>query len=254
VTTTPTERGPADGASTEHRRVRSRRGEGDRLREEILVATRDLLAETGSEDAVSIRAVAHRVGVSTPSIYLHFPDKRALLDAVCEQVFAALDAELEAAASSARTPFEALRLAGMAYVRFGVENPEHYRIVFLVRRAPATHDESLIVASDVFQHFTMRVAACVEAGVLRGDPAALAMTLWSAAHGITSLLVSKPNWPWQDAEALVDSVIRTAGLGLALSSRLDPTLIDADTEPGLAADAIEAAGHDLAAAVRQMPC
>ncbi len=50
----------------------------------------DLLTETGSEDAVSIRAVAQRVGVSAPSIYLHFADKRALIDAVCEEVFEAL--------------------------------------------------------------------------------------------------------------------------------------------------------------------
>jgi AcrR family transcriptional regulator len=240
---------------TERRRVRARRGEGDRLREEILVAARDLLAETGSEDAVSIRGVASRVGVSTPSIYLHFPDKRALLDAVCEQVFAALDVELEAAAEAAGSPFEALRSAGMAYVRFGVENPEHYRIVFLIRRSPGTEDESLIVASDVFQHFTTRVAACVEAGVFRGDPAALAMTLWSAAHGITSLLVSKPHWPWQDAESLVDSVIRTAGLGLAMTSRLDdPALTDPDADPAMVADAVGAAGQDLAQALRSLPC
>ena len=101
---------------TAARRVRARRGEGDRLRDEILTAARDLLAETGSEDAVSLRAVAARVGVSTPSIYLHFADKQALLDAVCAQVFAALDEQLEAAAESAASPFEALRLAGMAYV------------------------------------------------------------------------------------------------------------------------------------------
>jgi AcrR family transcriptional regulator len=232
------------------RRVRARRGEGERLRDEILVAARDLLAETGSEDAVSIRAVAARVGVSTPSIYRHFPDKQALLDAVCEQVFAALDAQLEAAASFGDSPFEALRLAGMAYVKFGVDNPEHYRIVFLVRRAPG--DDNLLVASDVFQHFATRVAACVDAGVLCGDPAALALTLWSCAHGITSLLVSKPSWPWQDAEALVDSVIRTAGLGLALTSRLDPELTAPGSDPVVAAEAVRAAGNDLADVLRDL--
>jgi AcrR family transcriptional regulator len=235
------------------RRVRARRGEGDRLRTEILAAARDLLAETGSEDAVSIRAVAARVGVSTPSIYLHFPDKQALLDAVCEQVFAALDEQLEAAAESADSPFEALRLAGMAYVKFGVDNPEHYRIVFLVRRPPGTSDDRM-VASDVFQHFATRVAACVDAGVLRGDPAALALTLWSSAHGITSLLVSRPDWPWRDTEALADSVIRTAGLGLGLTCRLDPSITDPGTEPGVAADAIESAAGELASALRQLPC
>ena len=234
------------------RRVRARRGEGDRLRDEILVAARDLLAETGSEDAVSLRAVAARVGVSTPSIYLHFADKQALLDAVCEQVFAALDEQLEAAAGSARSPFEALRLAGLAYVTFGVENPEHYRIVFLVRRSSSpAHD--LMIASDVFQHFVARVAACVEAGVLVGDPVALATTLWASAHGVTSLLVSKPNWPWQDVEMLVDLVIRTAGLGLAISGRMDPALTDPETTPDQLGDAVEVAGRELAAALRRLP-
>ena len=57
-----------------HPRRRARRGEGERLREEILVAARELLAETNDADAVSVRAVAERVGVSTPSIYLHYAD------------------------------------------------------------------------------------------------------------------------------------------------------------------------------------
>lgn len=234
------------------RRARARRGEGDRLRDEILVAARDLLAETGSEEAVSLRAVAARVGVSTPSIYLHFADKQALLDAVCEQVFAALDQRIEAAADSASSPFEALRLAGMAYVTFGVENPEHYRIVFLVRRLPSAADD-LMIASDVFQHFVSRVAACVDAGVLVGDPVALATTLWATAHGVTSLLVSKPNWPWQDVELLVDMVIRTAGLGLAISGRLDPSLTDPQTTPQQVGDAVETAGRELAEALRRLP-
>jgi AcrR family transcriptional regulator len=183
---------------------------------------------------------------------LHFADKQALLDAVCEQVFSALDERLEAAASAAASPFEALRQAGLAYVAFGVENPEHYRIVFLVRRSGAP-TEDLMIASDVFQHFVARVAACVDAGVLVGDPPALAMSLWATAHGITSLLVSKPYWPWQDVEALVELVISTAGLGLAVAGRLDPDL-DKEAAPGDVADAIEAAGRDLAAALRQSPC
>ena len=60
-------------------RVRARRGEGDKLREEILVAVSDLLDETNDESAVSIRAIADRVGVTPPSIYRHFEDKEAML-------------------------------------------------------------------------------------------------------------------------------------------------------------------------------
>ena len=70
--------------SASPRRARARRGEGPRLREEILAAATRLLAETGDEEAVSIRAVAEAVGVTPPSIYLHFADKTELIFAVCE--------------------------------------------------------------------------------------------------------------------------------------------------------------------------
>ena len=76
-------------ASTSSRRHRARRGQGEALRGEILAAARELLAETGNQEAVSVRAVAERVGITTPSIYLHFKDKDDLLDAVCADVFGA---------------------------------------------------------------------------------------------------------------------------------------------------------------------
>jgi AcrR family transcriptional regulator len=59
-------------------RRRARKGEGELLREEILDAAEALLIEKGHPDAVSIRAVAARVGVSPPAIYLHFADKDEL--------------------------------------------------------------------------------------------------------------------------------------------------------------------------------
>ena len=81
------------------RRRRAPRGSGEQLRDEILTAATDLLIETGDEKAVSIRSVAQRVGVTPPSIYLHFADKTALLDAVCCQYFEKLDEEMQAVAA-----------------------------------------------------------------------------------------------------------------------------------------------------------
>ncbi len=81
------------------RRRRAPRGSGDQLRDEILDATTDLLLETGDAKAVSIRSVAQRVGVTPPSIYLHFADKDALLDAVCARYFEKLDEEMQAVAA-----------------------------------------------------------------------------------------------------------------------------------------------------------
>ena len=71
------------------------RGEGETLRADLLTATERLMIEAGSADAVSIRAIADAVGVTPPSIYLHFPDKDSLILAVCERHFEAFDSVIE---------------------------------------------------------------------------------------------------------------------------------------------------------------
>ncbi len=95
------------------KRRRAARGSGEQLREEILDATTELLLETGHAKAVSIRAVAQRVGVtSPPSIYLHFADKDALLDAVCARYFERLDEEMQRVAVGKSSTIEVLRAQG----------------------------------------------------------------------------------------------------------------------------------------------
>jgi AcrR family transcriptional regulator len=203
-------------------RPRSARGKGAELRGEVLRAAMDLLTETGEEDAVSLRAVAQRVGVSVPSIYLHFADKQALLDAVCEEVFSALDAQMRAAAEGAPDAFDGLRLQGIAYVTFAVANPEHYRIVLMRKHDQQTGGDQadLVMASAAFEHFVASVQECVDLGVFEGEADALALRLWAAAHGVAALLVAKPYFPWPPLEDYIEQTIRMAGMGIALSSRL----------------------------------
>jgi AcrR family transcriptional regulator len=213
--------------STTAPRRRARRGEGAALRAEILTAARTLLAETGSDDAVSIRAVAERVGVSTPSIYLHFADKDALIDAVCESVFADLDAAMEQAAQTVPDPFEALKQRGLAYVLFALSNPEQYRIV-LMSRAKRTDGATDVLAHAMYQHFVDGVRLCQEAGVFArdADPVAISTSLWAAAHGVAALLISHPGLVTEEQQlAMADQGISAAGLGLALLQRLpaDPS-------------------------------
>jgi len=190
----------------------------------------DLLAETGDEEAVSLRAVAQRVGVSVPSIYLHFADKQALLDAVCEEVFTALDAAMQSAAADAPDPFEGLRRQGVAYVSFALANPEHYRIVLMRQHAASGSGAGtyadLMMAHGAFQHFVDSVQACVDAGVFEGEAEQLALQLWAGAHGLAALLVAKPYFPWPPLEQLVDSFVCMLGIGLAASSRLPESDLD----------------------------
>src|SRR5690606_13786916 len=106
------------------RPTRARRGEGEQLREQIIDATLELLDETGDADAVSIRAVAERVGKTPPSIYLHFADKDELLLSVCERSFVELGDRFRRVCEHVDDPVERLQACAKAYVRFALEHPE----------------------------------------------------------------------------------------------------------------------------------
>jgi AcrR family transcriptional regulator len=188
-------------------RTRARRGEGERLREEILDVAEDLLVTTGDENAVSIRAIAHRVGVTPPSIYLHFADKESLLWAVCERQFEIFDAVLEAAGATTDDPLEALRRRGEAYAHFGLEHPEAYRLMFMGRSMVADRHADTIDKSggSAFTHHVAAVQRAADSGALRADldVVRVAIFLWSGMHGITSLLISLASFPWPEREQLL---------------------------------------------------
>ena len=205
------------------RRTRARRGEGDRLRAEILAATGRLLAEHGDENAVSIRLIADAVGVTPPSIYLHFPDKDTLIEAVCEERFTAFDAAIEAAGNAHDDPLEALRARGRAYVAFALEHPEHYRVIFLTRHDRALADLAEMVdpgpdahaGAIAFGHLVAAVRRAADAGaIVAANPVMTALHLWSGFHGLVSFLITQPGFPWPDVDALVSSLLEFHERGL----------------------------------------
>ncbi|MEU7002415.1 TetR/AcrR family transcriptional regulator [Nonomuraea sp. NPDC046570] len=198
------------------RRTRARPGDGLLLREEILRAAEDLLIEAGTEEALTLRAVAARTGVSTPSVYLHFADKDALVEAVCLRVWDELGRLIRE--QSHGDPFRALGRCGRAYIRFALGHPVQYRVLMM---RPATTEGVPPAAAACFGHMVAVVSACVETGILRGDPETLALGLWSAVHGCASLLIAQPSFPWpDDLDAFADQCVRMAGFGSALLSRL----------------------------------
>jgi AcrR family transcriptional regulator len=201
-------------------RRRAPRGQGEQLRGEILQAAADLLAETGREEDVSIRAVAERVGVTPPSIYLHFADKDALLDEVCVEAFADLHESMSAAAASSDDPLAALAAQGQAYVAFARSRPEHYRLMFMRR---PDHDlemptEAEITAVAGLSSVIDTVRLAQQRGVIApdDDPVQVALSLWAAVHGIAALLIAKPHFPWGDADALVERVMVLSLYGVAV--------------------------------------
>ncbi len=205
------------------RRRRAPRGSGDQLRDEILDAATGLLLETGDAKAVSIRAVAQRAGVTPPSIYLHFADKDALLDAVCVRYFEKLDDEMQAVAAVAGTsPIDVLRAQGLAYVRFALKTPELYRIATMGQGRPGS-DVDMTLNSSAFMHMRAAVQALIDEGSYPpGDPTTMALELWTAAHGVAALLMSRPYLPWGDAEEFAGRVLRAVCCGQVISGAIGP--------------------------------
>ena len=192
---------------TSPRRARNRRGEGGLLREDILDAASQLLVELGDEEKVTIRAVASAVGVSPPSVYLHFPDKDTLIFAVCQQLFAALDEAIERATAGLDDPFARMQARGLAYARFGVEHPEHYRVLFMQKpeSAPEGFGSEQLMESAAFAHLLENVVDLLATGQLEPDLEAfpLAVELWALVHGCTSLLISHPTLGLPPVDQLV---------------------------------------------------
>src|SRR6202051_1069704 len=143
------------------RRRRAPRGSGDLLRAEILDAAAELLLETGHAKAVSIRSVAQRVGVTPPSIYLHFADKDTLLDAVCARYFEKLDEEMQRVAAGQPSMIDVLRAQGLAYVRFALKTPELYRIAMMGESREGS-DVDMALNTSAFVHMRNSVESLIK--------------------------------------------------------------------------------------------
>lgn len=197
---------------------RARRGEGDRTREAILAAAGTLLEELRSEEAVSIRAVADRVGVTAPTIYRYFTDKQHLIFEVCSMHFDHFEDEVISPVLAVHDdPFDALAAIARAYVHFGVNNPEHYRVMFMSHydHTPEQWADVAMFDSGSFGTIIGLVRQCIDTGRFRSDLGATAdeaaisaaLALWSGVHGLTALLVARPGMPAPAVEARIGALV-----------------------------------------------
>jgi len=205
--------------ATQARRARSPRGQGEHLRDEILAAAERILIETNDQSALSIRAIAAAVGVTPPSIYLHFADRNDLVFAVCERQAEQLEQAMADAAESVVDPWERIRRRGYAYLRWGLDNPEHYRILMLSRpdQTPDRFiDERLADTAGLVPVAEDVAAAIASAQVVAAeDPLEITKLLWMMIHGMVSLLISKPDFPFGSIDDVYERMFELVHRGLA---------------------------------------
>ncbi len=215
-------------------RRRNPRGEGVKLRDEILQAATDLLESSGSEQAVTLRAVARNVGIAAPSIYAHFPDREAILDQVVADGFAEFTASLQDAVAGLTDPVQRLHGLGRAYLRFAAEHPRRYRTLFdhpaIRSRSRDVDPEARAQGAAALNVLVEAIADCAAAGRSAStDPFADAVAVWAAIHGLATLLASTPDtFPWPDQEQLLTAI--TEGLARVRPDSSAPAT-PADPEP-----------------------
>ncbi|HET9692042.1 MAG TPA: TetR/AcrR family transcriptional regulator [Acidimicrobiales bacterium] len=205
------------GSEAPAKRSRARRGDGERLREEILEAAEAILIATSDQAAVSIRAVAGRVGVTPPSIYLHFADRADLLYAVADRHFVQLEQAMAQAAEGVDDPRQRLFRRGRAYLHYGLAHPEHYRLLMMARpdaTPERLRDERLADTAGLVP-VVGDLEAAVAGGAIADRPVLeLAAALWMTVHGVVSMLITKPEFPFGDPDAVYERLFDLVWSGL----------------------------------------
>jgi AcrR family transcriptional regulator len=142
-------------------------------------------------EALTLRGVGEALGVSRTALYRHFADKQALVAAVAREGFRAFRLALVDAwerHGRGRAGFEAM---GEAYLRFAVDHPSHYRVMFGRFVESKACDPDLVEeANGAFQALVDALVDLQRAGQVReDDPAVLAQFVWSVTHGVAMLVI-----------------------------------------------------------------
>lgn len=175
------------------RRPRRRRAyhHGD-LRQALLDAALGILRRDGV-DALTLRAVARAAGVSQTAPYRHFRDRRSLVAAVAQESFARLGAAIGRAVQTGKPGCSAVERGMTAYVRFALEHPAEYRVMFGPELAQRDDQPQLsTTALGVFGLLREGIARQQKAGALgNGDAGLMAITAWATLHGLAMLALDE---------------------------------------------------------------
>jgi len=187
-------------------RKRNPRGQGERLREDIVTAAAAMLADPAAPP-LTLRGVARAVGVAATSVYLHFDDVESLVLEVARRGFGELRAALEAAMDTATGPCERLRAGALAYCEWAQANPGHYQWMFAnpLRISVSTWNE--LPGQPLFATLVTAAAECLGRPADDPESALTARLLWHLLHGMVSLRIARPFLPWPPIPETVDEAV-----------------------------------------------
>jgi AcrR family transcriptional regulator len=213
-------------------RTRSRRGEGEQLREALLDAATALLGELRDVEKLSVRGVTGRAGVSPAALYLHFEDKAALTLAVKDRGFERLLVALERARAAAPPgAAQALIAMGEAYLAFADDQPALYAVLFMThiprRGAPVLRDAAGHGPGErVFHAVAEAVGRALRTdGRIASDAVVFheATVVWMALHGRATVARAMPSFGFAEPRAFMQVLL---GRAADLPASAPPALPD----------------------------
>lgn len=162
------------------------------LREALLATARTMIAEEGIE-SVTMRGLSQRVGVSRTAPYRHFEDKSSLLAAVAQQGFEQLNENLRQTRTNEQieSPLDRFEKMGVSYTQFAITNPTDYRLMYGVDALQSDEHPTLRQAiNNTHQELVTIIRECKAAGLIQARSSLdIAVTVWSACHGLSLLLI-----------------------------------------------------------------
>jgi len=202
-------------AKSAARKPRQRYHHGN-LRRALLDEALAMIASEGVE-GLTLREIGARLGVSRTALYRHFTDKRALLEVVATEGFRTFREQLVAAwEDGGRGPagFDAM---GLAYVRFAVANPSHYRVMFGgFVTSPPRLPELATEAAGALQALVDALRALQRDGLVRSeDPTTMARFVWAVVHGVAVLVIDGQLREPVDVDALTRYAVERIRTGIA---------------------------------------
>jgi AcrR family transcriptional regulator len=174
--------------ATRARRKPARPYHHGNLRRGLLDAAVATIRAEGVE-GLTLREIGASLGVSRTALYRHFADKRALLAAVATEGFRTLRQQLVTAWEEGGRGLAAFEAMGVAYVRFAVASPAHYRVMFGGFVDPEACDRELAAeAAGAFQALVDALAALQRDALVQADDAVtMARFVWAVVHGVAML-------------------------------------------------------------------
>lgn len=190
-------------------------------RQAIIDAATELFLEHGYEN-FSLRQVAEQIGYSPGTIYLYFDDKDDLLFTIADEGFRRFGEALQAAVDAAPDDPQQ-QLEGMArnYITFGMENPVHYRLMFLERTdfMVREHDHDGDRWVDTFYILQQAVERGMAKGMIApGNAEAVSDALWAMVHGLVAIAIRMHYIPEGRIERAIEQAIRVLREGMYVNA------------------------------------